>query len=61
MKAKKAKLPGPGAYDANQKLKILGAYNLTTEQMQMFGNQKWYSLQTPGAKYDSECWVRIQI
>jgi hypothetical protein len=38
MKAKKAKLPGPGAYDANQKLKILGAYNLTTEQMQMFGN-----------------------
>jgi hypothetical protein len=38
MKAKKAKLPVPGAYDANQKLKILGAYNLTTEQMQMFGN-----------------------
>lgn len=60
-RAKKAKLPGPGAYESNQKQKVLGAFNLTTEQMQMFGNQKWYSQQTPGAKYDTDCWVRIQI
>lgn len=60
-RAKKAKLPGPGAYESNQKQKVLGAFNLTTEQMQMFGNQKWYSMQTPGAKYDTDCWVRIQI
>lgn len=60
--AKKEKFPGPATYKPNSKSRVLGAFNLTTEQMQMFGNQKFYSMQTPSSgKYDPEAWVSSNL
>jgi len=56
--SKREKIPGPGAYKPDRKQRVKGAFNQTTEQMQMFNNQKYYSMQTPSCgKYDPECWV----
>lgn len=57
LKAKNEKLPGPGTYNWNKPARVLGAFNMSTEQLQMFGNQKYYSMQTPSAIYTPDAWV----
>jgi hypothetical protein len=55
---KKIKTPGPCTYKVLNKDKVLGAFNLKTEQMELYNNQKWYSTQTPGCHYKLN-WVSL--
>jgi len=55
---KKTKTPGPCTYKVVKKDRVLGAFNLKTEQMELYNNQKWYSNQTPGCHYKLN-WVSL--